>query len=70
MPEIKIPAEFLPVDGRFGCGPSKVRPAQIAAFTTEGAALMGTSHRQAPVKNLVNRVQEGLMELFHNPAGY
>jgi phosphoserine aminotransferase len=70
MPEIKIPAEFLPVDGRFGCGPSKVRPAQIAAFTTEGAALMGTSHRQAPVKNLVKRVQEGLMELFHNPAGY
>jgi phosphoserine aminotransferase len=45
-------------------------PEQIAAFSKEGAALMGTSHRQAPVKNLVKRVQEGLMDLFHNPAGY
>ena len=70
MPEIIIPAEFLPVDGRFGCGPSRVRAAQIAAFAAEGAKLMGTSHRQAPVKNLVKRVQEGLMDLFHNPAGY
>jgi phosphoserine aminotransferase len=70
MPEIKIPAELLPIDGRFGCGPSKVRPAQLAAFATEGAKLMGTSHRQAPVKNLVKRVQDGLMELFHNPDGY
>lgn len=70
MPEIKIPSEFLPEDGRFGCGPSKVRPAQLAAFATEGAKLMGTSHRQAPVKNLVKRVQDGLLELFHNPAGY
>jgi phosphoserine aminotransferase len=70
MPEIIIPAEFLPVDGRFGCGPSRVRAEQIAAFSTEGARLMGTSHRQAPVKNLVKRVQEGLMELFHNPEGY
>jgi phosphoserine aminotransferase len=70
MPEIIIPAELLPVDGRFGCGPSRVRAEQIAAFSTEGARLMGTSHRQAPVKNLVKRVQEGLMELFHNPEGY
>ena len=70
MPEIIIPAEFLPVDGRFGCGPSRVRAAQIAAFAAEGAKLMGTSHRQAPVKNLVKRVQEGLMDLFHNPDGY
>ena len=70
MPEIIIPAELLPVDGRFGCGPSKVRAEQIAAFSAEGARLMGTSHRQAPVKNLVKRVQEGLMELFHNPEGY
>ena len=70
MPEIIIPSEFLPVDGRFGCGPSRVRDAQIAAFATEGAKLMGTSHRQAPVKNLVKRVQEGLMDLFHNPSGY
>ena len=70
MPEIIIPAEFLPVDGRFGCGPSRVRAEQIAAFAAEGAKLMGTSHRQAPVKNLVKRVQEGLMDLFHNPEGY
>ena len=70
MSDIKIPAEFIPADGRFGCGPSRLRPAQISAFATEGAKLMGTSHRQAPVKNLVKRVQEGLIDLFHNPAGY
>ena len=70
MTSIIIPADLLPQDGRFGCGPSKVRPSQIAAFAKEGAELMGTSHRQAPVKNLVKRVQEGLMDLFHNPEGY
>ena len=70
MVEIKIPQDLLPEDGRFGCGPSKVRPAQIAAFAVAGAELMGTSHRQAPVKNLVKRVQEGLLNLFHNPHGY
>jgi phosphoserine aminotransferase len=70
MTEIIIPSDLLPVDGRFGCGPSRVRHAQIAAFASEGAKLMGTSHRQAPVKNLVKRVQTGLMELFHNPEGY
>jgi phosphoserine aminotransferase len=70
MSEIIIPTNLLPSDGRFGCGPSKVRPAQLAAFAAEGAELMGTSHRQAPVKHLVKRVQEGLMDLFHNPEGY
>ena len=70
MPTIQIPAELLPIDGRFGCGPSRLRHDQITAFATEGARLMGTSHRQAPVKNLVKRVQEGLIELFHNPDGY
>ena len=70
MADIKIPSELLPLDGRFGCGPSRVRQAQIEAFATEGAKLMGTSHRQAPVKNLVKRVQEGLMDLYHNPEGY
>jgi phosphoserine aminotransferase len=70
MSDIIIPADLLPVDGRFGCGPSRVRQAQLDAFANEGARLMGTSHRQAPVKNLVNRVQTGLMDLFHNPAGY
>lgn len=70
MPEIVIPSELLPEDGRFGCGPSRLRPAQIAAFATDGAKLMGTSHRQAPVKNLVKRIQDGLLDLFHNPDGY
>jgi phosphoserine aminotransferase len=70
MPKIKIPSEILPLDGRFGCGPSKLRPEQLAAFGSSGAALMGTSHRQKPVKELVNAVQTGLLELFHNPAGY
>lgn len=70
MSDIKIPAEFLPLDGRFGCGPSRVREEQLSAFASEGAKLMGTSHRQAPVKNLVKRVQDGLLDLFHNPAGY
>ena len=70
MSDIKIPAEFIPADGRFGCGPSRLRPAQIAAFASEGAKLMGTSHRQAPVKNLVKRVQEGLIDLFQAPDGY
>jgi len=70
MPEILIPSSLLPADGRFGCGPSRLRDAQLHAFASEGAKLMGTSHRQAPVKNLVKRVQDGLLELFHTPAGY
>ncbi len=70
MSDIKIPAELLPVDGRFGCGPSRVRHEQLSAFANEGAKLMGTSHRQAPVKNLVKRLQEGLFELYHRPDGY
>lgn len=70
MPEITIPNELLPEDGRFGCGPSRVRAAQVAALATEGAKLLGTSHRQAPVKNLVKRVQDGLFDLFHKPEGY
>lgn len=70
MSDIKIPSELLPVDGRFGCGPSRVRATQIEAFASEGAKLMGTSHRQAPVKNLVKRVQEGLFDLYHKPEGY
>lgn len=70
MPEISIPTDLLPADGRFGCGPSKVRPEQIAALLASGSELLGTSHRQAPVKNLVGRVREGLSELFRAPAGY
>jgi phosphoserine aminotransferase len=68
--EIKIPEELKPADGRFGAGPSKVRPEAVAALATEGAKLLGTSHRQAPVKNLVKRVQEGVAELFQLPDGY
>jgi phosphoserine aminotransferase len=67
---IEIPADLLPGDGRFGCGPSKVRPEALAALAGPGAALMGTSHRQAPVKNLVRRVREGLGQPFDLPAGY
>lgn len=70
MAELTIPADLLPADGRFGCGPSKVRPEQLQSLVTAGASLFGTSHRQAPVKNLVGRVREGLKELFSAPDGY
>ncbi|CAN5361861.1 phosphoserine transaminase [soil metagenome] len=70
MPDLSIPSDLLPADGRFGCGPSKVRPEQLAYLAGAGAAIMGTSHRQAPVKNLVGRVQSGLAELFSLPEGY
>jgi phosphoserine aminotransferase len=68
--DITIPAELLPADGRFGCGPSKVRPEAVAALAAEGAKLLGTSHRQAPVKNLVGRVRSGVAELFSLPEDY
>ncbi len=68
--DLKIPADLVPADGRFGCGPSKVRPEQLAALAGPGAALMGTSHRQKPVKSLVGRVRAGLAELFSLPEGY
>ncbi len=67
---IAIPTELLPADGRFGCGPSKVRPEALTALSMNGAALMGTSHRQKPVKSLVSRVRAGLAELFSLPDGY
>jgi phosphoserine aminotransferase len=68
--DLRIPADLKPADGRFGCGPSKVRPEQLAALAGPGAALMGTSHRQKPVKSLVGRVRAGLAELFALPEGY
>jgi phosphoserine aminotransferase len=68
--ELVLPADLKPADGRFGSGPSKVRPEQIARFAAEGAAIMGTSHRQKPVKSLVGRVRAGLRELFSLPEGY
>jgi phosphoserine aminotransferase len=70
MPLVTIPSTLLPADGRFGCGPSKVRAEQLAYLASEGATLLGTSHRQAPVKDLVGRVRGGLSDLFRLPDGY
>ena len=67
---LTIPNNLKPADGRFGCGPSKVRPEQLAALSTTGAGVFGTSHRQAPVKNLVGRVRDGVRDLFSLPDGY
>jgi phosphoserine aminotransferase len=66
---VTIPANLLPADGRFGCGPSKVRPEQLRAVA-DAADVMGTSHRQKPVKSLVGRVRAGLSDLFSLPEGY
>ena len=68
--QLVIPEELRPSDGRFGCGPSKVPPEALARLTTEGGAVMGTSHRQKPVKALVGEVRAGLKELFAAPEGY
>jgi phosphoserine aminotransferase len=68
--ELVIPHELKPSDGRFGSGPSKVRPEQIEHLAEHGLAVMGTSHRQAPVRAVVGRVREGLGELFSLPDGY
>ncbi len=68
--QLTIPTELKPADGRFGCGPSKVRPEQLAALVGTGVSVMGTSHRQASVKSLVGRIRSGLRELFALPAGY
>lgn len=69
MADIVIPAELLPADGRFGCGPSKVRTEQLSDLLAS-ASILGTSHRQAPVKDLVGQVRAGLAELFRLPDGY
>ena len=68
--EIIIPSRIKPVDGRFGCGPSKIRPEALAALSASGNSILGTSHRQKPVKNVVKRVREGLTSLFNLPEGY
>jgi phosphoserine aminotransferase len=65
-----IPDELRPADGRFGCGPSKVRPQALARLAGEGGAVMGTSHRQKPVKALVGEIRDGLRALFAAPDGY
>ncbi|MBH0120941.1 phosphoserine transaminase [Rhodococcus sp. NPDC003382] len=65
-----IPADLKPADGRFGCGPSKVRPEQLQSLVDVGASVFGTSHRQKPVKDVVARVRGGLRDLFSLPEGY
>ncbi|AIK84546.1 phosphoserine aminotransferase [Corynebacterium glutamicum] len=65
-----LPSEFIPGDGRFGCGPSKVRPKQIQAIVDGSASVIGTSHRQPAVKNVVGSIREGLSDLFSLPEGY
>ncbi len=67
---LQIPVELKPTDGRFGSGPSRVRPEQLAYVAGAGAAVMGTSHRQKPVKDVVGRVRSGLRELFALPDDY
>ena len=68
-PQIEIPAALLPRDGRFGSGPSKVRPEQVDALRAQATTLLGTSHRQAPVRSVVRSVREGLAALFSLPEG-
>ena len=68
--QILIPEQLKPSDGRFGCGPSRLRAEQLPALAATGSTLMGTSHRQKPVKQLVGRVRAGLRELFSLPEGY
>ena len=68
--DIRIPTSLLPRDGRFGCGPTKIRPEAADALHAASANLLGTSHRQTPVRSLVGRLRSGLAELFCLPAGY
>ncbi|OWM44385.1 phosphoserine transaminase [Corynebacterium diphtheriae] len=65
-----LPSTLIPADPRFGCGPSKVRPAQLNAIVNAGADVIGTSHRQPAVKNIVGSIREGLSSLFSLPDGY
>src|SRR5699024_6011098 len=69
-PTIEIPENLKPADGRFGAGPSKVSAELSQAVAAAGTRLLGTSHRQAPVRNLVKSVQDGVAELFSAPADY
>ena len=70
MTDIQIPADLKPADGRFGAGPSKIQTSHLDALAATGDSLLGTSHRQAPVKDTVGRVLQGLGELFSLPEGY
>ncbi len=70
LPAISIPADLLPGDGRFGCGPSKVRPEAMDALNAVSSSYMGTSHRQATVRFTVSQLRNGLTEMFALPDGY
>ena len=70
MTDLQIPADLKPADGRFGAGPSKIQPGHLDALAATGTSLMGTSHRQATVRDLVGRVRDGLAALFTLPDGY
>ena len=70
MSEINIPENLKPSDPRFGCGPSKIRPAALQVLAGPGAKILGTSHRQKEVKSVVSRVRSGLSSLFDLPQGY
>jgi phosphoserine aminotransferase len=70
MSTFVIPAQLKPKDGRFGSGPAKIRPEQLAALAASGATYLGTSHRQPPVRSLLRRIRTGLTELFSLPDGY
>jgi phosphoserine aminotransferase len=67
---VRLPDHLLPADGRFGCGPSKVRAEQVEALVAAGTTLLGTSHRKPPVKRLVGSVRAGLRDLFSLPEGW
>ncbi len=67
---IAIPDSIKPADGRFGAGPSKIQTSHLDALAATGTSLMGTSHRQAPIRDLVGRVRSGLADLFSLPDGY
>ncbi len=67
---LRIPADLLPADGRFGAGPSKIQTSHLDALAATGSSLMGTSHRQAPVRQVVGRVREGLAAFFDLPEGH
>ncbi len=67
---IQLPDDLKPADGRFGAGPSKIRTESVDALAATGTSLLGTSHRQAPVKDVVGRVRDGLAALFSLPEGY
>ena len=70
LADVRIPADLLPSDGRFGSGPSKIRTEAVESLANTGTSLLGTSHRQAPVRHLVGRVREGVRELLGVPAEY